>query len=317
MNAPTFDANSLASLAERTAYEGWLLEEAYRIDDNLVVSPERDHVIFAPDLQLVKHFGYMAANFKLGDWRPGFLEACAPLVFGTAFKLLDMTLEWVLIENGRKATFRFEEKIKAVKDPALVFPPLLASRMWLRERLVALYEQLDPLRGTVIHDREFESVAGGLSVSSSRKGVVGPRVTITAEDLRNLADLFTRVRRYLLGDWQVDAFREKRMRFACDQLAGLHGIVSLGQQSPVFSPVRLYHVEAEPLVVDLDALRDAVRARHANQDAVFDLCLVTLHEGAMVDAMRLLWPQLQGATLTITGAERGALRVLVPADYER
>jgi len=164
---------------------------------------------------------------------------------------------------------------------------------------------------------KVKRVAGGLSVSSSRKGVVGPRVTITAEDLRNLADLFTRVRRYLLGDWQVDAFREKRMRFACDQLAGLHGIVSLGQQSPVFSPVRLYHVEAEPLVVDLDALRDAVRARHANQDAVFDLCLVTLHEGAMVDAMRLLWPQLQGATLTITGAERGALRVLVPADYER
>ena len=83
-----------------------------------------------------------------------------------------MLLEWVLIINGGTSTQRFSQKIQALKarKRPVVFPPLIETRTWLRERLIALYEQLVPLRGTVIHDRHFTTTGGTLDVASSNRG---------------------------------------------------------------------------------------------------------------------------------------------------
>lgn len=43
------------------------------------------------------------------------MEAGAPLVLVTGFKLLDMLLEWMLIENGHTSTHKFVQKIAALK----------------------------------------------------------------------------------------------------------------------------------------------------------------------------------------------------------
>ena len=59
------------------------------------------------------------------------LRAGAPLVFTATFKLLDMLLEWILEENGRKAGFRFSEKIKQLQESGLVLPPFMSARPWL------------------------------------------------------------------------------------------------------------------------------------------------------------------------------------------
>ena len=69
----------------------------------------------------------MRGNIVVGDWRPGFLNAGAPLVFIATFKLLDMFIEWVLEENGLPSTFRFQNKIKQL-NRAPLFPTLIESR---------------------------------------------------------------------------------------------------------------------------------------------------------------------------------------------
>ena len=89
-----------------------------------------------PALLRLRLFGVGSIN--IGDWCPGFLEAGAPLVLVTAFKLLDMILEWVLDQNGYQSTFRFAQKLKALRG-SVQFPPLIGSRPWLQTRIVSLY----------------------------------------------------------------------------------------------------------------------------------------------------------------------------------
>ena len=101
----------LSDLSQCTEYEAWLLEAVYEIANRRLAVQELDALIYppkgGPPTQTVSGVGIV----KPGDWRPGFLEAGAPLVFVTAFKLLDMLLEWVLIINGGTSTRTFSQKI--------------------------------------------------------------------------------------------------------------------------------------------------------------------------------------------------------------
>ena len=169
MNIPTasFGPTELADLGDRTDYEAWLLEAVYEITDQRIAVENVDELIYPPSGQPPTQTIYGVGNITIGDWRPGFLEAGAPLVLVTAFKLLDMLLEWVLSANGHRSTHEFVKKIKLLKG-SVQFPPLIGCRPWLRERLIALYEKLVPLRGTIIHERHFKSSGGSLQVSASK-----------------------------------------------------------------------------------------------------------------------------------------------------
>src|SRR2546427_1579991 len=139
-------------------------------------------------------FFFFQAEDGIRDLTVTGVQTCAlPIwlaIFGkhpvTAFKLLDMLVEWVLAENGKPATYKFVQKIAVLKG-LVKFPPLMDTRPWLRDRLVALYDKLEPLRGTIIHAPHFKAAGGALRVSSSKGGAIGPLVTIVMTDLRNLA----------------------------------------------------------------------------------------------------------------------------------
>ncbi|MBF0510479.1 MAG: hypothetical protein HQK57_16350 [Deltaproteobacteria bacterium] len=159
----------IAALSERTEYEAWLLEAAYEILNQRLEVEGEDELIYPPNGGPPRQISNICVKVVNGDWRPGFLKAGAPLVFVTAFKLLDMLIEWVLVQNGNTSTHRFAEKIKAMKGP-VVFPDMIETRPWLRERLIALYEHLEPLRGTIIHAPHFKTAEGTLQVSISKVG---------------------------------------------------------------------------------------------------------------------------------------------------
>ena len=91
---PTFDASALIKLAERTEYESWLLEDVYALVEQELFPSFPDAVVYPVDKSKGQFFGVRAMNIDLGDWRPGFLNAGAPLIFVTTFKLLDMLIEW-------------------------------------------------------------------------------------------------------------------------------------------------------------------------------------------------------------------------------
>ena len=257
--------NALADLSERTEYEAWLLEAVYEIVDRRLAVRKADDFVYPPNGKPPVSTKYASSNISIGDWRNGFLKVGAPLVFVTAFKVLDMLMEWVLIQNGKPQTHRFAHKIQATKG-ATQFPSLIETRPWLRERLCALYEELEPLRGTIIHDRRFTSASGSLEVSSTKGGTAGPLVSISETDLRNLALVLVSVLRYLQGAWVMDAFEEKRLRRALDELSHLHKLAMLGQLSPCRLRVRLYVLDEDPITFDIAKVRCDIAAKHKRED---------------------------------------------------
>lgn len=278
-----FDENSLIKLGERTEYEAWLLEAVYAIVEQDLFPSWPDGVIYPVGKSKALFFGYGRGNAIIGDWRPGFLNAGAPLVFVSTFKLLDMLIEWVLEENGVSSTFHFQQKLQHLNGSP-IFPAVIESRVWLKERLAGLYSTLEPLRGTIIHDKHFTATDGAIRVASTKKGVVGALVEISASLLRKLAVTIVSLLKYVDGTWHLDEFREKTLRRDLDELAAFHGLPLLGQKPPFHTCVRVYLTGSDPLFVDLMSIRSDLTARYVNQDCSFDLRVLMVRGEKVVDA---------------------------------
>lgn len=288
ISPPIFDSIAFVSLAERTEYEIWLLEAVYKIAEQELFPTWPDAVVYPVDKSKAQFFVHARGNLVFGDWRPGFLNAGAPLVFVSTFKLLDMLIEWILEKNGAPTTFRFQEKLRQLEGSP-TFPPLIESRPWLKERLTGLYHTLEPLRGTIIHDKHFTAADGVIRVSSSKNKVIGPVIEISADHLRKLTLTIVSVFRYVEGIWYLDDLREKTLRHYLDELVALHGMPPLGQQPPFHIQVRVYSTAPDPLHVDLTSIQSDLAARYVNQDCSFDLRVLMVREGAVVGAYLFPW----------------------------
>jgi len=311
-----FGPTAIADLRGRTEYEAWLLEAVYEMTDQPIAVADLDELVYPPSGAPPTQANYGVFKATIGDWRPGFLEAGAPLVFVTGFKLLDMLFEWVLSENGSVSTWQFAQKRAELKE-SVQFPTLIGSRAWLQERLVALYERLEPLRGTIIHERYFKSTGGSLHVSSSKRGVVGSAITISSMDLRNLALVLVSLVRYLEGTWAIDEFREKRLRHALDELAHLHGLASLGQLPPSFLNVRIYVSESDPIQCNLGRISRDVAAKWPNQDVMFNLRVVSVaSDGSCGTAYLIPWSQLRDPKLKKSAADLAPFVIALPSDLD-
>lgn len=305
---PNYDQNALRILAERTEYETWLLEAVYAITEQDLFREWPDGMVYPLDQKesVCRLFG--SGNITIGDWRPGFLSAGAPLVFVSSFKILDMLIDWVIERNGGKATFRFQQKIDRLSQP-IVFPPIIECRPWLKKRLVGLYSTLEPLRGTIVHDRHFASTDGSIQVSSSKQGVVGVPVQISAHHLRKLVLTIVATLNYIRADWVFDEYREKILRRDFDEIAPLHGLPLFGQRQPFFTRVRVYQTSTDPLRVEPSRVKADLSRWYLDQDCMFDLRILIVKEGTVTDAYLLPWSIFAG---------RGAnwREGIDPADYK-
>ena len=315
---PAYDLQSIGDLAEATQYESWLLEAAYSIVEDELFPEWPDQMIYPASGGTPRLAIFGRANGVIGDWRPEFLRVGAPLIFITTFKLLDMLVEWVLAQNGHTSTYRFSQKIATLKTN-LTFPPFLASRSWLKERLIALYERLDPLRGTIIHARYFKTTDGALDVASSRRNNVGPTISLAPKEIRSLTVFILSVLRYVDGSWQPDIYREKLLRRTLDELAHLHGLSSMNQLSPHSLTVRVYFVHKESVTINIARIRREVSAQLPDHDVVFDLRLVAIQpDGSSAAAYLLPWAMLRHETgsILLQLAKIADYRTELPPDFD-
>lgn len=314
---PNYTPKAVIDLRDRTEYEASFLEMVYEVADLRLIPGSGDAWVYPPYGGPPQCTIFGAAHIKIGDWRPGFLDAGAPLVLVTAFKALDMLLEWVLEQNGHTKTFRFVQKIAALKT-GVVFPLLIQARPWLQDRLVALYEQLEPLRGTIIHDRAFKSEKGTLHVSRTRSGTSGPVATIDGQALRNFSLLMVALLGAFHGTWTLDAYLEKRLRKALDEISHLHQMPSLGQRQPWFLNVRVYVEDQDPIDIDLAKIRADLNNRPGNADPVFDLRLVVVaRDGPTATAFLIPFDEIETASrVTKSRADLSPYACALPTDVK-
>ena len=224
-----------------------------------------------------------------------------------------MILEWILVQNGHQSTFRFIDKLKALRGQ-LQFPPLFATRPWLQQRLVSLYAGLVPLRGTIIHDRNFQASSGDVRVIIS-KGGNSVQVMLRAADLRTVAAIAVSLNHYLQGSWTLDLFNELRLRYWLDQLIYLHKEPPLGQQEPGFLNVRIYSKPAAVFEIDLAKLRRGASAKRPGQQVLFDIRLVVVEpSGSSARAYLIPWSRHEKelGTLKLTEVELQSMVCPVP-----
>lgn len=313
---PSYDAASIERLVDRTEYESWMLEAVYALVEQELFPIWPDAVIYPIDRSKSQFIVIGRANIILGDWRPGFLNAGAPLVFVSTFKLLDMLIEWILEENGIKPTFRFQQKKDNLANSP-EFPPLVEVRSWLKERLVGLYCALEPLRGTIIHDKHFTAKDGAVSVSSSKGGTVGAAVNISADELRKLAVVVVSTLRFVGGSWKFDGARERILRYELDELQRLHGQPVLGQKSPFHTRVRIFSESANPFDVDARGIHIEMAARYVNRDCSFDLRVLVVSGGNVVDAYFFPWNCISNENAPWSkGLDANGFRCDIPEDID-
>ncbi|WP_428143845.1 hypothetical protein [Delftia acidovorans] len=279
-----FNFESFTSLAERVEYEIWLLEAVYAIVEQDIFPTWPDEVIYPANKSQAQFYSFGRFNCVIGDWRPGFLNAGAPLIFITTFKLLDMLIEWVLDVNKIKYNFPFKQKLKEINVRAPIFPEHIETRGWLKERIIGLYSTLAPLRGTIIHSKHFTSNNGGIVISTSKNGIVSSSVDIDANQLRSLAVFFVSTLRYIQGIWSFDDIREKYLRHTLDDLEPLHGCPLLNQKHPYHTCVRVYIQEQELFTINPSNIQETLDARYKDHDCSFDLKIITIKNGKSFNA---------------------------------
>lgn len=300
-----YDAHAMVDLEERCLNEWWLLEEIYRFAEDKIDALQ-DGFVYPrsggdPDYKIAG-----SGNIEIGDWRPGFCNAAPNVILLTAVKILDAFVEWLLHENGQSVGYKFSDKLDALKTTPLIYPPPLSTRVWFRDRIVALYRELVPVRNTIIHNRTFQISHGGVEVNTG-----GNVNALTPGDLRSVAQVVVSLIRYVGQSWKLDEFRERRIKRAFDEIRHLHHEASLGQMPPVLVYVRKYVAEGE--TIDIDQIRLDVETRNRKRDPVFHLRLVFTDPSSPERAFLVPFEQLATSRLVCNSSALSRFASTVPA----
>lgn len=287
---------NVGALSGSTEYESYLLEAVYSIANQPLVTGRPDELTYSLTTDSPHFTRFASINVNLGDWRPGFIKAGAPLIFTTAFKLLDMLVEWILLSNGQKPDYKFMRKMSQLKRP-LALPSQMQTRPWFFESIVSLYTELAPLRGTVIHQRHFKSEDGNLFVSASKGGTTGEAVPISADELRTLSQVVVTAVRFLEGTWEMDEFGGKLLASCLDTLARLHKLPMTGQRTPILLKVRLFRKVGDDLLIDVDKIRRDADQNSPGSESMFDVeAIVLVSTESKLAAYRLPWRLFRDGT---------------------
>lgn len=160
-----YDASSRIELKEHADYEGWLIDECLdRLrreqgwSDPLVIEVRDDgnNMLL---VELHDELGAASAAEVVRD--------LVPIVFASAFKILDMVMEWCLLENGaspKSKFFSFVEKIQHARAGRIaVWPDFLSSDAHLQRVVVETYTSLRQKRNAIIHRGWGKNTEGDLA----------------------------------------------------------------------------------------------------------------------------------------------------------
>lgn len=148
-----YDPPSRSELQERGDYEAWLIRECLNV-------LQKEQGVVAPLSIEIGDEGRTTAAYRVVDhvgaqYAAEVVHNLLPLMFTAAFKIIDMVIEWCLIENGASPKgkfFSFAEKIRqAQSGKVAVWPDLLNTDADLQRVLAQTYTTIRPKRNAIVH----------------------------------------------------------------------------------------------------------------------------------------------------------------------
>jgi hypothetical protein len=180
------------------------------------------------------------------------LTEVRPLLFGAAWKVLDLLVEYAMITAGRSPD--------AGRDRYSISGKVGACRAGLP----ALPEFAEQLRNTLVHRQAHVDANGSLTPTESGKPIGRP---LTADEQETFCRAVQRAAQAVLSG-RLDMRSANDLAFCLDALAAHHGAGTLGG---VDAPRRTFIVQVTPEETESEAIVDIDAVRVAAQQAVSDV----------------------------------------------
>ena len=242
-----FDAASRNHLEESAGYESFVCREAVKMEllQQGEVSPLTLIIKDAPPHEMRMS---IMEEFSAGA-RVGVLQLFSPLLFVSAFKLLDLFEEWVLEENGRtpKGKFwSFQEKATELGAGVVSKPDFLAHDSALASVVDAIFKNLVSKRNAITHNSWGKAVAGNLNFDFDDKGTP-VKETMPFATVLALADFASLLFNLMVRPAAQAAETIETLRFLSNELVSIHG-------APVFkvNQPRFFNVVRTTAFDDID-----------------------------------------------------------------
>lgn len=247
-----YGADAIQRLREHAAYEQWALRFITQKQERIDEGPGTPARLIYQGPEKPANVS-MAVGEVVGE-SLDVVDAIAPLRLTTAFKLLDVVVEWVLTDNGG-CDWRFVEKIKQVKTSPPTLPELFQTRGFLWGYVFGLYENLVGFRNEIVHNSNFVVNGDVLEVNRDNKVL-----TLNRQQLLSLGRVCIAITDLLVGNVPWDEGCEARLKYDLDQLSALHKQAVFGIEKPM-AAILEFRLETVDDEVDLKGAREqALRA---------------------------------------------------------
>lgn len=266
---PTCAAAARSELEEMLRYERYVLRASTR-------AVQRARGVCGSTTILIPDDGPKEIRLNLvdtiGDTGARMTRWMSPLVFVSAYKLLDMVVEWTIRVNLGELRLGFAQKVKVIDStPSLVYPDVIEADAALRAVLVGLFKEALPYRNAIIHGNWGDTVDGDLHFNFHKKDLLY-QMRVRFDAILSLAESMS-----LLGDVLVsptiDPSKVSTMKWRLDQLVELHRKPPFGISPPSYFQIvrKTRRPKSGQLVIDLSQVRSIVEQQVDLSSAVYDL----------------------------------------------
>jgi hypothetical protein len=196
----------------------------------------------------------LSVGGQVGD-ASSLIEAIRPLLFGSAWKVLDLLVEYAMAQSvqppNSAGRYRIDEKVKACQA-GLTPPPECANHPAIWSALTNTYAATENLRHTLVHRQALVGPDGSLTATTQSGQPAG--APWTADEQEAFCRAAQRAARAILRS-ALDNRDAGDLAFNLDKLASHHRQSALGGVEAPRKTVVVQVTPQEALAVDVDAVR--------------------------------------------------------------
>lgn len=263
-----FDDASRQLLEEHLGYERFVLNECAKAVQR--AEGESSAIEIVVNDSIPHSINVAFTDYLGGEHGAAIVREMSPLAFSAAYKVLDMIIEWVIVENQGSCPWPFSQK-SAILNAPLQYPDFVGQDPRFQAIIVALFRELLPYRNAITHGQWGNNNDGELDFDFTKNGQQFS-LTVPFETVLNFGKALSLISELLVTPTLQTQERLNCVLFLLDRLHLLHQ-----QQTFNITEPRHYHVvrrtnsAALPLSIDLGVIRQQISSQSSGNPSTFDL----------------------------------------------
>ena len=242
---------------------------------------------------------------KAYEWRSEFLKIGSPLVFITAFKLLDSFFEWLIASHDGfgKVPNQFAAKIKIIEKCHFNLPVPISENIWIKDVLFEIYNYLFEYRNTITHRERFRILEDG-TLQINKRGVFSETVDIPPKKLHVMAEFITAAVEVVISNRGLTDSEVLYFKYLSDEISDFHNYGKFEQLKPVKTGFTYIMPFEESLEVNWNHI-DKILQNNTDgkyQKILTELVIVAVSKEGVAKAYKLTEDQIKHANKRISVA---------------